>query len=93
MQVVNVTTPANFFHVLRRQIHRSFRKPLIVMTPKSLLRHKKCVSDLDQFGPGWSFHRVLYEDDPPAPLSAWTYTVEVWSTGNVRSCAIDVVPG
>ncbi len=67
MQVVNVTTPANFFHVLRRQIHRNFRKPLIVMTPKSLLRHKKCVSDLDQFGPGWSFHRVLYEDDPPAP--------------------------
>lgn len=69
MQVVNVTTPANYFHVLRRQIHRNFRKPLVIMAPKSLLRHKKCVSTLDQFGPGSSFHRVLYEDNPPAPPS------------------------
>lgn len=48
-QVVNVTTPANYFHVLRRQIHRDFRKPLIVMSPKNLLRHKSCVSNLSEF--------------------------------------------
>ncbi len=62
MQVVNCTTPANYFHVLRRQIHRKFRKPLIVMTPKSLLRHKRCVSTLAEMGPGSSFHRVLWDD-------------------------------
>ncbi|CAA6661772.1 unnamed protein product [Spirodela intermedia] len=48
-QVVNVTTPANYFHVLRRQIHREFRKPLIVMSPKNLLRHPKCKSNLSEF--------------------------------------------
>lgn len=61
-QVVNCTTPANYFHVLRRQMHRSFRKPLIVMSPKSLLRHKRCVSSLHEFGPGSQFHRVLWDD-------------------------------
>ncbi len=66
LQVVNCTTPANFFHVLRRQLHREFRKPLIVFTPKSLLRHKRCVSDLESFGPGSCFHRVLYCDNPPS---------------------------
>jgi 2-oxoglutarate dehydrogenase E1 component len=59
MQVVNCTTPANYFHALRRQLHRKFRKPLIVMTPKSLLRHKKCVSSLADMGPGSAFERVL----------------------------------
>ena len=49
MQVVNCTTPSNYFHVLRRQMHREFRKPLIIMTPKSLLRHKKCVSNISEF--------------------------------------------
>ncbi len=63
MQVVNCTTPANYFHVLRRQLRRDFRKPLIVMTPKSLLRHKGCVSSLADMGPGTSFHRVLDERD------------------------------
>ncbi|MDX5360656.1 MAG: 2-oxoglutarate dehydrogenase E1 component, partial [Alphaproteobacteria bacterium] len=62
MQVANCTTPANYFHILRRQIHRSFRKPLILMTPKSLLRHKRCVSTLAELGPGSSFHRVLWDD-------------------------------
>ena len=52
MQIVNCTTPANFFHVLRRQLKRSYRKPLIVMTPKSLLRHPKCISSLDEFSTG-----------------------------------------
>ena len=71
VQVVNCTTPANYFHVLRRQLHRSFRKPLIIMTPKSLLRHKRCVSGLEMFGPGSTFHRVLYDDDLPSePIKA-----------------------
>ncbi|MGE0120446.1 MAG: 2-oxoglutarate dehydrogenase E1 component [Dongiaceae bacterium] len=64
MQVVNCTTPASFFHALRRQLHRNFRKPLICMTPKSLLRHKLCVSKVADMGPGTSFHRVLHEDVP-----------------------------
>ncbi len=63
MQVCNITTPANYFHALRRQVRRNFRKPLVVMTPKSLLRHKLCVSDLDDFGPGTTFHRVLYDNE------------------------------
>ncbi len=62
MQVANCTTPANYFHILRRQIHRNFRKPLVLMTPKSLLRHKKAVSRLEELGPGSSFHRVLWDD-------------------------------
>ncbi|MCX7322386.1 MAG: 2-oxoglutarate dehydrogenase E1 component, partial [Hyphomicrobiales bacterium] len=62
MQVVNPTTPANYFHMLRRQLKREIRKPLIVMTPKSLLRHKRAVSKLDQLGSGTSFHRVLFDD-------------------------------
>ncbi|MDX1581052.1 MAG: 2-oxoglutarate dehydrogenase E1 component, partial [Alphaproteobacteria bacterium] len=60
-QVCNCTTPANYFHVLRRQLHRDFRKPLILMTPKSLLRHKLCVSSLSDMGPGTSFHRVMLD--------------------------------
>jgi 2-oxoglutarate dehydrogenase E1 component len=61
-QVANCTTPANYFHVLRRQLHRKFRKPLVIMTPKSLLRHKRVVSDLSEMGPQTSFHRVLWDD-------------------------------
>ncbi len=61
-QIANCTTPANFFHILRRQLHRQFRKPLVLMTPKSLLRHKRVVSTLAQFGPGSSFHRLLWDD-------------------------------
>ena len=64
MAVVYPSTPASYFHALRRQLHRDFRKPLIVMTPKSLLRHKRCVSTLEDMGPGSSFHRVLYETPP-----------------------------
>ena len=60
--VANCTTPANYFHILRRQLHRSFRKPLVMMTPKSLLRHKLAVSDADAFTTGSSFHRVLWDD-------------------------------
>ena len=67
MQVVNCTTPANYFHALRRQMHRNFRKPLIVMTPKSLLRHKLAVSTLAEMGPGTSFHRILWDSGKTAP--------------------------
>jgi 2-oxoglutarate dehydrogenase E1 component len=66
IQVLYPSTPASYFHALRRQIHRDFRKPLIVMTPKSLLRLRQCVSSLAEMGPGSSFHRVMYER-PPAP--------------------------
>jgi 2-oxoglutarate dehydrogenase E1 component len=62
MQVANCTTPANYFHVLRRQMKRDFRKPLIIMTPKSLLRHKRAVSSLSEMAEGTSFHRVLWDD-------------------------------
>ncbi|HVY00346.1 MAG TPA: 2-oxoglutarate dehydrogenase E1 component [Pseudorhodoplanes sp.] len=62
MQVANCTTPANYFHILRRQLKREIRKPLILMTPKSLLRHKRAVSRLDELVPGTSFHRLLWDD-------------------------------
>ncbi len=62
LQVANCTTPANYFHILRRQMLREFRKPLILMTPKSLLRHKKAVSRLADMAEGSSFHRVLQDD-------------------------------
>ena len=66
-QVANCTTPMNYFHILRRQLNRDFRKPLVLMTPKSLLRHKRAVSTLDEFGPGTTFHRVLWDDAQSKP--------------------------
>jgi len=60
--IANCSTPANYFHILRRQIHRTFRKPLILMTPKSLLRHKMAVSTTEDFVTGSSFHRCLWDD-------------------------------
>jgi 2-oxoglutarate dehydrogenase E1 component len=60
--VANCTTPANYFHILRRQLHRSYRKPLVLMTPKSLLRHRLAISDAEDFVNGSSFHRVLWDD-------------------------------
>ncbi|WP_066800279.1 2-oxoglutarate dehydrogenase E1 component [Sphingomonas soli] len=65
MQVVNITTPANYFHLLRRQMHRNFRKPLVQMTPKSLLRHKMAVSTAAEFQGDSQFRRIL--SDPSAP--------------------------
>jgi 2-oxoglutarate dehydrogenase E1 component len=59
IQVVNCTTPANYYHALRRQLHRSYRKPLIVMTPKSLLRSKRTVSSIGEFGPDSGFQSIL----------------------------------
>ena len=65
MQVANITTPANYFHVLRRQLKRDIRKPLILMTPKSLLRHKRAVSKIEAFG--GIFHRWLHDDAETTP--------------------------
>ncbi|QMW22769.1 2-oxoglutarate dehydrogenase E1 component [Sandaracinobacteroides saxicola] len=66
LQVANCTTPSNYFHILRRQMLRPFRKPLIIMTPKSLLRHKKAVSRLEELSTGSSFHRCL-DDEGAGP--------------------------
>ena len=60
--IANCTTPANYFHILRRQLHRTYRKPLVLMTPKSLLRNKFAVSPKKEFVEGSSFHRVLWDD-------------------------------
>ncbi len=62
MQVANCTTPSNYYHILRRQVRRNFRKPLVLFTPKSLLRHKRATSRLSEFGPDSSFHRLLWDD-------------------------------
>jgi 2-oxoglutarate dehydrogenase E1 component len=72
MQLVNPTTPANMFHVLRRQMHRDFRKPLVIFTPKSLLRHPACVSSLDEFSTG-GFRELI--DDPNAEVEKVTRLV------------------
>jgi 2-oxoglutarate dehydrogenase E1 component len=64
MQVCNLTTAANYFHALRRQIHRKFRKPLVIVTPKSLLRAKEVMSPLSDMGPGTTFHRVIADPGP-----------------------------
>jgi 2-oxoglutarate dehydrogenase E1 component len=67
MRVCNFTTPANYFHALRRQLKANYRKPLVLMTPKSLLRHKLAVSSLADFGPGSAFKYVIPEIDAIAP--------------------------
>ena len=80
MQVVYPTTPANYFHVLRRQLHREIRKPLIMMTPKSLLRHKRATSRLDELGQGTTFHRILYDDAQMLPSE----TIKLVSDDKIR---------
>jgi 2-oxoglutarate dehydrogenase E1 component len=72
IQVANCSTPANYFHILRRQLHRSIRKPLVLMAPKSLLRHKRCVSRIEDFGPSEGFHRLL-SDDAMKPADAGAF--------------------
>ncbi len=81
--VANCTTPANYFHILRRQLHRDFRKPLVVMTPKSLLRHKMAVSGLDEFVEGTSFHRILWDD-----AEKGNSDTELVPDGNIRRVVI-----
>ncbi len=85
MQVVNCTTPANYFHALRRQMHRDFRKPLIVFTPKSLLRHKKCVSTIAEMGEGTTFHRVLWDD---AQLKSGATSINLKPDADIRRVVI-----
>ncbi|MDE2741379.1 MAG: 2-oxoglutarate dehydrogenase E1 component [Gemmatimonadota bacterium] len=68
MQVAYPTTPAQLFHILRRQMHRNFRKPLVLMTPKSLLRHKQCVSELEEFSTG-TFQRVIDDANVADPAA------------------------
>jgi 2-oxoglutarate dehydrogenase E1 component len=72
MQVANCSTPANYFHILRRQLHRNMRKPLVLMTPKSLLRHKRCVSRLGEFGTAATFQRILLDDADMTPTQTST---------------------
>ena len=69
LQVANCSTPANYFHILRRQMHRGFRKPLILMTPKSLLRHKRAVSHLSELAEGSTFHRILHDTAEREPAA------------------------
>lgn len=64
-QIVNCSTPANYFHCLRRQIHRDFRKPLVVLSPKNLLRNKRCVSSLEEMGPGTTFRVSRFQNAGP----------------------------
>ena len=73
MIVANITTPSNFFHLLRRQTVWNFRKPCIVMSPKSLLRHPECVSPLKDFGPGTRFRELI-----DALELDYTPTMELW---------------
>lgn len=83
MQIVNVTTPANYFHCLRRQIHRDFRKPLVVCSPKNLLRHKRCVSKLEDMAPGTEFQRVIDEQDETINSKADGVKTLVFCTGQI----------
>ncbi|MCB9983438.1 MAG: 2-oxoglutarate dehydrogenase E1 component [Rhodospirillales bacterium] len=82
-QVVNCTTPANYFHALRRQMLRDFRKPLVVMTPKSLLRHKLAVSKMEDFTDGSTFHRFLWDDDHDTLVAPEKIKRVVLCTGKV----------
>ncbi|MBI1301741.1 MAG: 2-oxoglutarate dehydrogenase E1 component [Alphaproteobacteria bacterium] len=82
-QVCNCTTPANYFHILRRQMHRDFRKPLVVMTPKSLLRHKLAVSKIEQLTGDSTFHRVLWDDDRADMVKADKIKRVIICTGKV----------
>ncbi len=81
MQVANCTTPANYYHILRRQLKRDFRKPLILMTPKSLLRAKRATSSLADFGPDSTFHRVLWDDAQSNPE---TVSVKLRNDASIR---------
>ncbi|MCA3560041.1 MAG: 2-oxoglutarate dehydrogenase E1 component [Aestuariivirga sp.] len=80
MQVANVTTPANYFHILRRQLKRDIRKPLVIMTPKSLLRHKRATSPLSMMDEGATFHRLLWDDAEMMPGEA----IKLQPDGKIR---------
>jgi len=88
-QVVNCSTPANYFHVLRRQIHRDFRKPLVIATPKNLLREKKCTSSLDDISLSTRFARVYPEVDPNIVKNAANVKRVVFCTGKIYYELVD----
>ena len=88
-QVVNCSTPANYYHVLRRQIHRDFRKPLIVVTPKNLLREKKCTSTLEEMGEHTQFKRVYSEIDPAVSNNASKVRRVILCTGKIYYELVD----
>ncbi len=85
MQVTSISTPANYFHALRRQVKRDFRKPLINMSPKSLLRHKLCVSTFDEMATGSVFHRVLWDDAQYRPE---TTTIKLAADSKIKKVII-----
>lgn len=85
IQLCNLTTPANYFHVLRRQMHRGFRKPLIIMTPKSLLRHKSAVSSLENMSARSTFHRILPDG---AELESYKGAVKLVADKKIRRVVI-----
>mmetsp|Transcript_31679 Transcript_31679/g.32271 ORF Transcript_31679/g.32271 Transcript_31679/m.32271 type:complete len:236 (-) Transcript_31679:167-874(-) len=82
-QVVNCSTPANYYHVLRRQVHRDFRKPLIVISPKNLLREKRATSKLEEMGEGTMFTRVYSESDPEVVKNASSVRKIIYCTGKI----------
>jgi len=82
-QVMNITTPANYFHALRRQLHREFRKPLVLAQTKALLRHKLAVSSVEDFLPGTRFHRVYPEQHPEQLRPADEVKKVVMCTGKI----------
>ena len=82
-QIVNCTTPANYFHCLRRQVHRDFRKPLVVVAPKNLLRNKLAVSSMEDMEEGTMFHRVFPEDDDKVVKNADNVKTLVFCTGQI----------
>jgi 2-oxoglutarate dehydrogenase E1 component len=82
-QIVNCSTPANYFHCLRRQIHRDFRKPLIVVSPKNLLRNKRCVSSLDDMSTGTTFYRTFDEVDAEISNNPDDVKTLVFCTGQI----------
>ncbi len=83
MSVCNVTKPANFFHLLRRQLARPFRKPLIVMSPKSLLRHPECISNITDFEPGNRFQEIYDDEDYPTKAKAKKVERVLFCTGKI----------
>ena len=89
LQVVNCTTPANYFHVLRRQVHRQFRKPLIVVAPKALLRDKRCTSTLEEFDASTKFQRVLADTNPAVAANTDAVRRVIFCSGKVYYDLVD----
>lgn len=82
-QIINCSTPANYFHCLRRQIHRDFRKPMVVVAPKNLLRNKRAVSSVEDMGPGTLFHRAFDEADENIRNNPENVKTLVFCTGQI----------